>query len=189
MRKLIVVTALITIPQWCRAAEGCLWLNDATAAGILGGAVTSQVFHVAHGMSAEGTANAKSSAGPMNANPYAPEYATMSTDDEDCTFARRHGATSEKMRIEVRTMHQSRTEFTSWLASCGNDKASLRAIGSEAFVCNTGREVMGRSEQILGRVRDRAFLVYLSSTNNARNRAALRESAKTAAEIVAGNLF
>lgn len=185
----MILTALIAIPQGCGAAESCLWLNDATAAGILGGAVTLQVSHMVHGMSEAGTANAKSSAGPMNANPSARNYATVSTDDEDCTFARREGVTSEEMRVEVRTMHQSRTEFTSRLASCGNDKASLRAIGNEAVACNTGREAVGRSEQVVGRVRDRVFLVRVVSNDAATDQAAILESAKTAAEIVAGNLF
>lgn len=185
----MVLTVLIAIPQWCGAAENCLWLNEATAAGILGGAVTLQVFHLAHGMPAAGTANAKSSAGPMNANPSGPKYVTMSTDDEDCTFARRAGAISSELRIEVRTMYQSRAEFTSRVAGCGNDKVSLRAIGNEAVACNTGNERGGRSEQVVGRVRDRAFLVRVTSNDAARDRAALRQNAQAAAEIVAGNLF
>jgi hypothetical protein len=185
----MLLAALVAIPGWCGAAESCLWLNDATAAGILGGTVTSQVLHLSRGTSAAGTANAKSSAGPMNANASAPSYVTASTDDEDCTFARRASAISSEMRIEVRTMYRSHMEFTSRLASCGSDKVSLRAIGNEAVACDTGREAGGRSEQVVGRVRDRVFLVRVTSNDTATDRAALRESAKTAAEIVAGNLF
>lgn len=216
MWKLIVLATLVAVPRWCAAGESCLWLNEPTAAGILGGAVNSRVSHLTHDMPGAGTANAKSSAGPMNANAAAPNYATTSADDEDCTFTRRAGAILEEnarsrlagrrptsgsscfsgaapgglcawseIRIEVRTMYQSRMEFTSRLATCGNDKVSLRAIGNEALACDSGKN----SEQVVGRVRDRAFLVRVTTNDTATDRATLRESAKTAAEIVSGNLF
>ena len=41
----ILLIAFFSFPLLCRAEENCLWMNAATAGGILGGAATVSVSH------------------------------------------------------------------------------------------------------------------------------------------------
>lgn len=125
----------------CHAEQGCPWLNTATAAGVLGGEVRSQIT------------------------------------GDNCTFTHN----DSQLRIEVQTVSLA------YKLNCGPIPTPLKAIGNEALSCslhgNGGRLV----EQIVGRVRDRAFSVRLTSTDIARD--ALRQKARLIAEQVAGILF
>jgi hypothetical protein len=94
-----------------------------------------------------------------------------------CVFAH----ASSQLRIEVQTVslpHKSK---------CEPNPTSLKAIGNEAFACSIDGKNGTISEQITGRVRDRAFFILLTSNNIVR--AALREKARSVAEQVAGILF
>ena len=104
----------------------CPWLNQATAAGVLGGTVT-QV---------------------------------------GCIFTRG----SLELRIETAK------DFESYAATCRSEAVPLKAIGSGALACRgeTG-------EQVVGRVRDRAFLVRITTND--------REKVRKVAEMVAGSMF
>ena len=104
----------------------CPWLNQATAAGVLGGTVTQA----------------------------------------GCTFARG----SVELRIEAAK------DFESYAATCRSEPVPLKAIGSEALAC---RGEAG--EQVVGRVRDRAFLVRITTND--------REKVRKVAEMVAGSMF
>jgi hypothetical protein len=64
-------------------------------------------------------------------------------------------------------------EVSERLASCPNAKP-LKAIGTEAFTCG--------DDLIVGRVRDKAFLVRLKTKEP-------REKVRKIAELVAGSLF
>lgn len=113
----------------------CAWMNDATAAGIVGGETTQS----------------------------------------GCVFS--HG--SDQLRIEVFAPAQP---FKTYLNRCKSTPEGLKAIGNEAVLCDgTGSEQLA-----IGRVRDQVFVVELKA---AFVKAALREKLKSAAEIVAGNLF
>ena len=68
--------------------------------------------------------------------------------------------------------------FPNHLRKCGSDAKPLKAIGNEAVVCTAER-----GQRVIGRVRDQAFVINLIAPN------ATAETAKKAAEIVAGNLF
>jgi hypothetical protein len=83
---------------------------------------------------------------------------------------------SSQLRIEVRTVNLP------YKPACQPDPTSLKSIGNEAVACESDR-----SEQIAGRVRDRAFFIWLTSNHIAR--AALREKSRSVAEQVAGTLF
>jgi hypothetical protein len=187
--KASLVAAFLCVPGLCRAQEGCLWLNAATAGGVLGGVVTVVVSPPNAHSTATHPANAKSSAGPMSANPSGADYAKNGMDDADCTFSRRNGSSLSELRIEVRTMGESRKEYTSYVAGCGARLTELKAIGNEALACSVTGTPAKVSEQVVGRVRDRAFLVRVITNDSSLSQSLLREKARSTAEQVAGNLF
>jgi hypothetical protein len=104
----------------------CPWLNQATAAGVLGGPVTQA----------------------------------------GCIFTRG----SLELRIEAGR------DFEWYAATCKSDAVHLKAIGTEALACRgeTG-------EQVVGKVRDRAFLVRITTND--------RDKVRKVAEMVAGSMF
>jgi hypothetical protein len=124
-----------------RAEQPCPWLNAATAAGVLGGDVTSRV------------------------------------NSGLCLFIHN----SSQLRIEVRTANPP------YKVECGPNQVMVNAIGNEAVACSLHGNNGILVEQVSARVRDRIFLVRL--TSNELSRDALREKARLVAEQVAGNLF
>ncbi len=184
----IVIIALVSFPLLCRAEQNCLWLNAATAGGILGGAVTVTVSDANPHPPNIQPANAKSGAGPMSANPSGASYGGNSLDDSDCAFDRQPPSTG-KLHIRVRTMSEPAKAFVSYTARCGKRGAPLKAIGNEATACDLHEKGGRLSEQVVGRVRDRLFIIDLRIDDASMTQSVLREKARTAAEIVAGNLF
>lgn len=88
---------------------------------------------------------------------------------------------SSELRIEVRTINLP------YKPNCRLSPASVKAIGNEAYACSVDAKGGIIAEQVVGRVRDRAFVVRLASRSILR--AALREKARSVAEQVAGTLF
>jgi hypothetical protein len=188
MRIRIFLIAILSFPWLCRAQETCSWLNAATAGGLLGGTVTATVTRPAPKPPDAQPANVASAYGPMSANPSGTTYSGYQVDDSDCTFDRHPPATG-KLRIQVLTVSDKEKAFLSNTARCGALGTPLKAIGNEAMACDL-REKSGRvAEQVVGRVRDRVFVIDLRIGDRSITQAALREKAETAAEIVAGNLF
>jgi hypothetical protein len=173
---LILLIVFFSFPMLCRAEESCLWLNAATAGGILGGAVSATVSQ----------ANAHTP--KLSANPSVTGYAGNGMDDSDCSFVRQPPSAGS-LRIEVRTMSKPAREFASYTARCGPHAVPLQAIGNEAFACDRKEKSGQLSEQVVGRVRERSFVVRLSMNDASITRSLLREKAQKVAEIVAGNLF
>jgi len=128
------------------AGEGCPWLNRATAAGVLGGAVQATVT------------------------------------PESCEFVRHEGGHEASLRIEVRAAGAAH-------AHCGPGAEALKGIGNEAAACRFEGKAGWTSEQVVGRVRDRAFLVRIGRNEPMAAGTALREKAREVAEQVAGILF
>jgi hypothetical protein len=147
----------------CQTSERCPWLNTATAAGTLNGPVTFTVTHSG-------------------------EY----KQDATCEFVHQEGDVVTRLRIEVQTMKDPKSEFASYSAKCGQDATPLRAIGNEAKVCNLHQQ-NEFLEQVVSRVRERAFMVSVTSNATALGsselRDDLREKAQKIAEQVAGFLF
>ena len=135
------------------------------------------------------TPNAKSSAGPTSANPAVPIYSTKAVDDAECVFFRQAGPIPGELRIDVRTMSEPGKEFAAYAARCGAHPVPLKAIGNEAAACAFYDKAGQLSEQVVGRVRDRSFVVRLSMGDSSLSENAVREKARKAAEQVAGNLF
>jgi hypothetical protein len=184
----ILLIAFFSFPLLCRAEENCLWLNAATAGGVLGGAVTVSVTHAnPHPLDIQ-PANVKSGTGPMSANPSGSSYAGNTVDDSDCAFHRPPPVVGE-LRIQVQTMSKAAKAFVAYTARCGARGTPLKAIGNEALVCDLNKKSSRLSEQVVGRVRDRLFVIDLSVQDPSITQSVLREKAQTTAEIVAGNLF
>jgi hypothetical protein len=74
---------------------------------------------------------------------------------------------------------------------CTSAPVALKAIGNEAVSCSADVGY-SRGEQVIGRVRDRLFIVTVSSTiaqDPSATRQLLQEKARTIAEQIAGALF
>jgi hypothetical protein len=157
--SILFLTLAFSTPALCQTSENCPWLNAATAAGALKGSVTFTVTH----------------SGADNA-------------DATCEFTHLEGTALTSLRIQVDTMKNPGREFASYSAKCGQDAAPLRAIGNEALVCSL-RGKNQFSEQVVSRVRERAFIVKMSSSLASSAGSDLRERTQKIAEQVAGFLF
>jgi hypothetical protein len=105
-------------------------------------------------------------------------------DDASCDFVRHAGSLTLELRIEVETMRSPAKHFSSYAARCHSTAVPLKAIGNEALACSDEG-----AEQIVGRVRNRAFVVRLRTSDRSTQPAALRDKAREIAEQVAGILF
>ena len=135
------------------------------------------------------SANAISGAGPTSADPSATKYSGNGIDDACCTFVRQSGSTAGELQIDVRTMNEPAKEFGAFTARCGASGTPLKAIGNEAIACSVNDKSGRLFEQVVGRVRDRAFVIRLSLKDPLLTEDAVREKARKVAEQVAGNLF
>lgn len=157
--RILFLVLAFSTPALCQTSENCPWLNAATAAGALKGSVTFIVTH-------PGADNT----------------------DATCEFTHQEGASVSKLQIEVETMKNPGREFASYSAKCGQNATPLRAIGNEALVCSL-RGKNQFSEQVVSRVRERAFIVKMSSNLAPSAGSDLRERTQKIAEQVAGFLF
>lgn len=109
-------------------------------------------------------------------------HSSKNREDGNCDFVRRQRSLVYELAIQVETMTPPEK------LSCGGQSTALKAIGNEAYACSLAKE--GEiSETVVGRVRDRAFIVRASTNDRSALQSSFREKAKTAAEQVAGNLF
>ncbi len=99
-----------------------------------------------------------------------------------CEFTRRGGSPSSTPGLEVEIVAQH--DYPEYLSECKSKRQALKAIGNEAVTCNGGS-----SELAIGRVRDRVFVIRVSSKNHSAAQNNLAAEAREAAEHVAGNLF
>ncbi len=155
-----LVCFVLLVAPVCQASGSCPWLNSATAGGVLGGTVSGAVTHRATNKA-----------------------------DVNCEFARQEGAATYVMNIDVVTMNNVEVDFAAFVAQCGKHSSPLRGIGNVAVACSYKNHHWKRSEQVISRVRERALLVRVSTTDKAATAAVLREEARSTAEQVAGNLF
>jgi hypothetical protein len=70
----------------------------------------------------------------------------------------------------------------------GRDVAKLKAIGNEARACSSGTNG-AMAEKVVGRVRNQAFVIRLTSSDKLASAKDLRSKVTGLAEQVAGNLF
>jgi hypothetical protein len=114
--------------------------------------------------------------------------ALMPQGDATCDFKR----TSESLHITVHTMTLPSNAFSAYLAQCDRRITPLKGIGNEAVQCISKGSTSKNEEEIIGRVRDRIFVIALKtdlikptvSTN-----AEVSHEIRNIAEQVAGALF
>jgi hypothetical protein len=108
-----------------------------------------------------------------------------------CDYTYHQGSVTRRLRISVNLMTDIRKQFPSYAAQCLPKSEALRGMGNEAGICtihtNQGEEI----ERVVGRVRDQAFVVSISSTADdpSMPQQLRREKTTQIAEQVAGILF
>ena len=124
-----------------------------------------------------------------------PVTVTVKLDDQGagvCKFTRQHGSATQELRISVTFMTNIAKQFPVYLAQCPPKSAPLPATGNEAVVCAIHSKADQYAEKVVGRVRNQAFVVSVSSTiqdDPSMTQAMRREKANLTAEMVAGILF
>jgi hypothetical protein len=124
-----------------------------------------------------------------------PVTVTVKLDDQGsgvCKFAHQQGAAVHELRISVTLMTNIPKQFTAYLAQCPPKSPALPATGNEAVTCTTHTKENHYAEIVVGRVRDQAFVVGVSSINqddSSMTQVMRREKANLTAEMVAGILF
>ena len=92
-----------------------------------------------------------------------------------------------KLTVEV-TQLAAPDKFSDFAASnCRGalETTPLRAIGNEALACRFAN----LADKIVGRVRNRAFVLFLNTTDKAQDARSMRTKITALSEQVAGNLF
>ena len=149
------------MPPVCHGQSKCPWFNEATARGILGGAVT---------------VTAK----------------TGNRGDGVCEFSRQQATVVRQLHISVDIMTDIPKQFPTYLAQCQSKPTPLPAVGNEAVMCSIQSKGEQYTESVVGRVRDQAFVVSVSSSvqnDPSMTQEMRREKANLVAEQVAGILF
>src|SRR5271168_1395733 len=117
---------------------------------------------------------------------------TAPGDQSICTFTNLKTAKDyATLRILVQPLKDTCKAVASHESQCTSAPTALKAIGSEAVSCSADVGY-SRGEQVIGRVRDRLFIVTVSSTmaqDPAMTRQLLQEKARNIAEQIAGALF
>lgn len=117
---------------------------------------------------------------------------TAADDESICVFTNLKTAKDySTLRIMVQPLKDVNNAVASHKSRCTSAPVALRAIGNEAVSCSADVGY-SRGEQVIGRVRDRLFIVTVSSTiaqDPSATRQLLQEKARTIAEQIAGALF
>jgi hypothetical protein len=117
---------------------------------------------------------------------------TSNRGDGVCEFSRQQEAIAFQFRIAIDIMTDIPKQFPTYLAQCGPKATPLRAVGNEAVFCSIEGKGGPYIETVVGRVRDQAFVVSVSSSvedDPSMTRQMRRQKANLVAEQVAGILF
>ena len=109
-----------------------------------------------------------------------------------CNFSRQQKAAVHELRISVNSMTDVPKQFPIYLAQCPPKSAPLPAIGNEAVMCSIQGKENKYAESVVGRVRNQAFVVSVSSSiqdDRSMTQEMRREKTNLIAEQVAGILF
>jgi hypothetical protein len=115
-----------------------------------------------------------------------------STGDGVCEFSRQNGTTIHRLTISVQLMADIPKEFPRYLQKCPPNSSSIPAIGNQAITCSVENNQDEYAEFVIGRVRDQAFVIGVSSTakkDPSMTQTMRRKKANAAAQSVAGALF
>jgi hypothetical protein len=159
---LMAIIGSIIHTPHCFAQTQCPWLNAATAGGVLGGEVEASITNA------------------------------TTLGDATCHFTRKQDSSNLSITIDVHTMSLPSKDFPTFTAQCGGTLSPLKAIGNEAFQCVPKSTSANGEEQVIGRVRDRAFILTVnanSTKQSAPGKTSLTPETRNLAEQVAGSLF
>jgi hypothetical protein len=135
--------------------------------------------------------NEATAAGVLN-GPVTLGLETTPDDQNICVFTNlKTGKNHSALRIMVQPLKDVSKAVASHESLCTSVPVALKAIGNEAVSCSVDVGY-SRGEQVIGRVRDRLFIVTISSTmahDPSATRKLLQEKARTIAEQIAGALF
>jgi hypothetical protein len=118
-------------------------------------------------------------------------HAALADGGSRCLFSYSDGDVAYNVQITVRNTIDSDQDMTRPEAQCTSAQTSLTGIGNEALLCAKDMHY-SRGEQVIGRVRDKIFVVVVSTREGRESPAARRQLSDKAlliAEQVAGNLF
>lgn len=112
--------------------------------------------------------------------------------DATCDFTRG----GSLLRIAVHTMPHLAQEYPGFLAQCGAGPTALKGIGNQAVRCIPTSGKSKGEELIVGRVRDRAFIITIKAdwitsppTSPTKTRNPISDDSENIAEQVAGSMF
>jgi hypothetical protein len=135
--------------------------------------------------------NEATASGFLN-GPVTLDLETAADDQRICVFTNLKTAKDySTLRIMVQPLKDVSKAVASHESLCTSSPVALKAIGNEAVSCSADVGY-SRGEQVIGRVRDRLFIVTVSSTiaqDPSATRQLLQEKARTIAEQIAGALF
>jgi hypothetical protein len=121
--------------------------------------------------------------------------ATASVDDQGagvCKFSTHQGPAVRELLISVGIMSDIPKQFPAYLAQCPPNSAPLRAVGNMSVMCGVQGKDNQYVEKVVGRVRNQALVVSVSSTvhdDPSMTQDMRREKVNRVAEQVAGILF
>jgi hypothetical protein len=117
---------------------------------------------------------------------------TAPDDQTICTFTNLRTAKNySALRLMVQPLKDTTNAIAPHESQCTSSPMAVKAIGNEAVSCSADVGY-SRGEQVIGRVRDRLFIVTVSSTmaqDPMMTRQLLKEKARMVAEQLAGALF
>lgn len=108
-----------------------------------------------------------------------------------CEFSRSLGKMNLQLSISVYIMTDTPAQFSKYLEQCPPKSAPVRAVGNEAVICSLSKGDQ-YTERVVGRVRDQAFVVSVSSSaadDPSMTQEMRRKKANLVGEQVAGILF
>jgi hypothetical protein len=160
-RQTAVLAALLLTAATLHAEDHCPWLNAATASWLLGGEVQMRV--------------------------------TPPTQQGDvtCDFSSGQASAASTLQIAVHTMDTPSQDFALFLSQCAGTRIPLRAIGTDAVQCVAANGASAGQEEIIARVRERAFIltVHRGGTAPPVPKDGLSEDTRNIAGQVAEALF
>jgi hypothetical protein len=118
----------------------------------------------------------------------------MGATDTVCTFTPQQGDSGAELQITVHTLTDIHEEYKHYAEMCKSEATSMRAVGNEAVECSSRSSNGMRVETVVGRVRNRAFVLLWTIPNpetgpNAFSQEMVREKMRNLAEQVAGSMF
>lgn len=114
----------------------------------------------------------------------------VSDGGNNCSFHFQNNDVSYILEVTIKMLPEEDTNIIAAESKCVGEKTPLRGIGNEAVACAINMHTT-RGEQVAGRVRDKLFIINITSTakESPSVRDLLCERATLIAEQVAGNLF